>query len=311
MENINHYQAFCDWLSISYPRAVSPLSDVLALLQPLCSIDDFEESPRGRDKVLYQFGSLGTLFVTVEDTYHNLSFSGSLLASIRQSNIEREFILSLSSGPYNITRLDAAYDVPIAGGFVISQLQRRFPSGTVKLAKRERKLRYDLSDFSGSRTGTVYFQDKRYQGNVKLRIYDKALQLLEVHDQVIPATTRYELTVGRGATLNDFVDPTSLFWHYMPSEVLQRPTGLLVKPWKPSGRVSYDNPLYEYLPPTDYETLRTLIQNSIALQHLVGKCLRVNGGDKLLLREIGKLLHTESRSDWSESSRGDTERPSG
>lgn len=285
MVNIDYFKVFSDWLSISHGASTTPLTEVLAYLDSLGLVT---EIPKGRDLTLYDVSDHGTLFVTQKDHYCNMSFSGGLLSGLRRQPEYRDFVLALGSSPYNITRLDAALDVPIPTPRVIQNIEAGYPSGYADLVGHSRKLQYILSNVSGVRTGTVYFQDKRYQGNVKLRIYDKQNEVSEKLGSNIPPTTRYELSIGRGASLSDFQDPTSMFWHYMPEKLLKRPPELLTKKWSPVERVSYDAPTESLK--TDYETLRYLIQHSVSLRHLVDKCLTVNGGDRLLLREVETAL---------------------
>lgn len=285
MVAINYLRPFCDWLSISFAASRSPLTDVLAVLNRLGVV---EECPKGRDKTLYDISNVGTLFVTHDDRYHNFSFSGGVLSSLRRLPEFRDLIIALASSPHNITRFDATMDVPVPTPIIIKNFRKSFPDGSVEVCGHKRQIQL-VSNFLGdASTGTVYFQNKSYQGNVKLRVYDKQREVLDKLNVEIAATTRYELSIGRGASLRDFQDPTSIFWHYMPETVLKRPSDVLCEPWSPAERVDYDDKIESHT--TDYETLRYLIENSVSLRHLVDRCLSVQGGDALLLREVQKAL---------------------
>jgi len=285
MISINYLKPFCDWLSISFAASRSPLTDILATLNALSVVN---ERPKGRGKTLYDVPDVGTLFVTHDDRYHNFSFSGGLLSALRRLPEFRDVILALASSPHNITRFDATMDIPVPTPIVVKNFRKSFPDGSVEICGHKRHMQF-VSDFVGdSSTGTVYFQNKSYQGNVKLRVYDKQREVLDKLGIDISPTTRYELSIGRGASLRDFQDPTSIFWHYMPETVLKRPPDVLCKPWSPAERVDYDEKIEPLT--TDYETLRYLIENSVSLRHLVDRCLSVRGGDALLLREVKKAL---------------------
>ncbi len=281
---INYLTPFSDWLSISYPTSCSPHHDILSYLS---SLDLFGYSEMGRGKELYQGALGGTCFITSKDNYVNLSISGGVLSRAREAGTLHEFQSLLSSAPHNVTRLDAAYDVPVPGHKVISGIQSKFPQGTVEIAGKVRKLQYLLDQNSaGQYTGTVYFQSKSYKGTIKLRVYDKAHEQLEKSSVTIPPTTRYELTVSRGASLRDFACPDSIFWHFLPQGLLPKPNG--VPSWSPTERIDYDQHSISRV--TDYERLKYFIQNSPALVELVRKASQVNGGSVLLEREIKSLL---------------------
>lgn len=286
---IKHFEVFADWLSISYAASQSPISEILSFLGQLTTVD---ELPKGKDKTLYQVSDAGTMFVTHKDSYHNFSFSGGLLAALRRLPDYRDFILALASRPHNITRLDAAFDVPVDMPLVLKNIRKVYSSGYAEICDHHRKIQYHLSDRDGVTTGTVYFQNRTYQGNVKLRVYDKKEEVFDKHGEDIPPTTRYELSIGRGASLADFQNPTSIFWHYMPEDLLRPPSDVLIKPWSPTERVAYDDVDENHT--TDYETLRFLIQNSASLRSLVDRCLSVNGGAELLVREVQSAVSSKN-----------------
>ncbi len=127
---------------------------------------------------------------------------------------------------------------------------------------------------------------------MKLRVYDKINEILDGNPSLVGALkgkrhTRYELTVSKGASLDDFARPDSIFWHYMPHVLLKPPEGLSVAPWKPTERVEYDS-----VPPshiTDYERLRVFLEESSTLRQLVAQSHQINGGLSLLHRIIDQL----------------------
>jgi len=290
MSSTNYYRVFADWLSISYAASCSPYSEILALLSEL---HDYTERPKGKDKTLYEFPNIGTLFVTHTDSFHNFSFSGGLLKSLKDFNMFRSFLITLGSHPHNITRLDAALDVPIAGHIIMGNIKRAYPSGYAEICGTKRKIQYITSHIDGVQTGTTYFQSKGYSGYVFLRVYDKADEAFVKSGVELPPTTRYELTAKRGASLRDLENPMSLFWHYMPDKVLKCPPHLQIPAWSPAERVEYDD--IEESSPTDIETLRYLVENSSALQQLVKQAQSINGGDFILLRAVETALGVKSR----------------
>lgn len=281
---INYLKPFCDWLSISYPSSCSPHSDLISFLNQYVL---FGYTDLGKGKESYKGLDGGSVFVTSKNGYCNVSISGSVLGKCREAGAVRDLISILALAPHNITRLDAAYDVPIAGHKIIKGIQSKYPDCYVELATRIRRLQYVLDqDRSGNFTGTAYFQNRSYKGTVKLRVYDKTHQMFHEFGESIPTTTRYELSVARGASLRDFSDPTSLFWHFLPESLLQKPEG--VASWRATERINYDD--YADSLSTDYEKLRFLIQNSPALLEIAKRANSVNGGSVLLEREIRAML---------------------
>lgn len=282
--SINYLKPFADWLSISYPSSCSPHLDVLSLLH---SIEPMGYSEMGGGKELYKTLTGGSCFITSKESYTNLSISGSILNSSRGAGALRELESLLGSAPHNITRLDIAYDTPIPGEQTISNIQRAYPTGYAKLAGRHRQMNYNLSQLDKGRyTGTAYFQTRSYRGTVLLRVYDKAWEQLQAQDVTIPPTTRYELTLHRGASLRDFSQPDAAFWHFLPEGLLKRPA--CVPEWSATERINYDEHNSDRA--TDYERLKFLIQNSPALLQLAEKAASVTGGSLLLEREVRALV---------------------
>jgi hypothetical protein len=286
----NYLIPFADWLSISYPTSLSPHLDLVAFfntLSPLIYTD------MGGSKQLYKSINGGSIFITSRDNYVNVSISGTILDSARQSGQYTELQTILSSSPYNITRLDCAYDVPLAGSLSIDRIETLYPSGIAVVAGRPRQMQYITTKLnSTTRTGTVYFQNTKYKGTVKLRVYDKANEVYEKQNQFIRPTTRYELSIARGASLKDFHNPASAFWHFLPVELLKRPQDLSIKPWVATERINYDE--YSKMEITDYARFKFLIENHPALLELINAAKLIHGADVLFTRHIIDSLNTDA-----------------
>lgn len=285
------FEPFSDWLSISFPASLSPYNAILDLLG---SVQPFRATPKGKDKMLYIFDS-GTLFVTYTDSYHSFSFSGGVLSLLRGTALALDLMAILRSAPSNITRLDAAIDIPLPGHMVLSGIRSKFPDGTCEIAGHPRNMFHVISNdrvHVGQTTGTTYFQSKGYSGYISLRVYDKVHELVTKTPELLSSLrskslTRYELTVCKGASLDDFARPRDMFWHYLPEGLLNRPSGVTVRPWKPCERVSYD--AVSSFEETDYERLRAVLEGSVSLRMFVQQATRTNGGLNLLHRVIDQL----------------------
>ena len=153
--NTKYLEPFADWLSISFPTSQSPHMDILSLISSHTPLTYVE---LGGGKELYKTERDGTVHITSKDNYVNLSLSGSILAAARSLSFLTELETLCSSSPYNITRLDIAYDVPIAGHLVLSSIQRTYPTGYANVAGRERQLQFITNQLdSKTQTGTAYF----------------------------------------------------------------------------------------------------------------------------------------------------------
>ena len=118
-------------------------------------------------------------------------------------------------------------------------------------------------------------------------MYDKAFEALN-RSEIASPTTRYELTIKRGASLRDLVNPTDLLFNYLPVELLSPPKSLIVKPWKPVERASYDPPDISFI--TDYEKLKSILESHPGLNTLIEYACTMNGGSKLLTQYIEKTI---------------------
>ncbi len=297
MDLIDYNTVFSDWLSITFPASTCPYDEILQIFSqsgPL--VEQFS----GRDEIRYKIGDSGSCKILSKDHYINFSISGSTLRSIESKGLQRDFHLTLGRSASNISRLDASIDYPLPGAPVIASFKQRFPDSEIAFSKKLRKIIYQTDLVNGQETGTAYFQKKNYRGHVKIKAYDKAHQLNEAMYEAcgvrpFPSRFRYEISIGRGASLADFADPTRVFWHYMPKSILRPPEGLLIAPWKPTERVSLDDAVQKHT--TSIEELRYYLENSITLRQLLSKVSSVHGGERELLKLVSRECDLLSRRD--------------
>ena len=287
--NINYYKPFCDWLSISYPTSVCPESELLSFIS---SVTLLEQTSSNNSKETYksETGSVHlNRYNTPTSSSVGISMSGTIIRSIREAGLFNEFVMILGSAPYNITRLDAAIDIPLAGNHIIAGIQRLYPNNIALIRGRPRTLNFIVNSInSPETTGTVYFQDSKYGGHINLKVYDKQHQAAQKLDMSISPTTRYELSVNRGASLSDIVNPAHVLFHYLPSELLSAPNGITILPWKPTERISYDTNLKGSI--TDYQEFKNVLEHHPGLSTLIDHSLSFNGGSELLLRHIKQRI---------------------
>lgn len=222
--SINYLSPTPDWLSISFSSMFSPFMELDSFLSQL-GISSHTDSHK---KSLYKFIDGGSCYCLLEADYHNFSFSGSLLGKIRELNLLNEFVSVLLEHPSNITRLDIAFDMPVAFTTYYAKLKALYPTGTVQVLGHSRNSQVILSNCprTNDLTGTYYFQTSSYKGNTKIKVYDKSFEVYQRTGNIIPSTTRIEITLSRSVSLKDFVKPSSAFWHHLPSDLVERPSGV-------------------------------------------------------------------------------------
>jgi len=285
----NYYVPFCDWLSISHSASDTPANEFLAFVQCISPLTTDVDQ---KYKEIYK-SAIGSICVNRSATSVSISISGGILSSIRESGKLNEMAQILGSTSYNITRLDAAIDIPLSGVYSISRVRRLYPKGLATLSGRPRNILYVLNPLHDKTdTGTVYFQNKSYKGHIFLRMYDKAFESLN-RSIAIPPTTRYELTIKRGGSLRDFINPTDLLFNYLPVELLSAPSTLTVKSWKPIERSKYDIPIESHI--TDYEQFKSILESHPGLNTIIEYACTVNGGSSLLTRYVEKCINLNAK----------------
>jgi hypothetical protein len=280
----NYYEPFCDWLSISHTASTSPANELVAFINSIIPLTTDVDQ---KYKEVYKSGN-GSIHINRFSTSISISMSGGILSAVRESGLLNELTMILGSTSYNITRLDAAIDIPLSGISSLSRVRKLYPKGIATLSGRLRNLLYVLNPLNDkTETGTVYFQNKSYKGHIFLRMYDKAFEALN-RSIVIPPTTRYELTIKRGASLRDLINPTDLLFNYLPTELLSSPKTLIVKPWKPIDRSKYDVEVESLI--TDYEQLKSILESHPGLNTIIEYACTLNGGSSLLTRYVEKCI---------------------
>lgn len=228
----------CDWLDVTYAPDNTPELAVLDVLQ-LAGAECLNSDDNG---AAWRVGD-GIFKLQWKSMFHRFSASGAVLEHLRMQGLYMAYLSALSESPHAITRLDAAHDVLTDAAPVISKLRKRYPHecNLSRKALRTKSILEARSD--GKESGTWYVGHKS-KGRITARVYDKQLQMLNVHGVTIPATARYELTFKKdvGATLRDAAEPERIFWNYASPVLLKRPAG--VPDWSSGWALGwhYDKP---------------------------------------------------------------------
>lgn len=275
----------CDWLDVTYAPDNTPeraVFEVVQAAQAECRSNDGSGS-------VWVLGR-GVLKVDYKRGFARFSASGAFLDGLREAGLFMDYLSALSEAPHNVTRLDAAYDVPKDAPPILRALHRKYPRECRLTRKALRTKRILDTREDGQDTGTFYI-GHRQQGMVTARVYDKQWERLQAGDPIPLPLTRYELTFRRAvkATLRDAAEPDRIFWHFSTPLLLKRPEGVpeWVSGW--GGGWSYQRdktPLAA--------VLKQRIESSAELQALAA--LSVQAGceewaQQLLARVFEKHLH--------------------
>lgn len=248
---------FCDWLDITAPpdegeRLGPALGALLCEAGAMKLTDDLYELNGGKVKLGYMRG------------VYRVSISGNCIQLLVPMGYWGNVLSLIADGPHRVTRLDAAMDIGLDGADAIELMQGAYPRGLVRLSQRPIKVTEMLSTRSDGRKTGTWYAGHRSGAEITCRVYDKAFQLLETRGEVCPPRTRAELTVRRGATLRDAMEPERLFWHYMSPAILSRPTD--VPEWSSGWAEGWTMERIELLPA---QALKRRIEQSPELAALI------------------------------------------
>lgn len=210
----------CDWLDVTHSIDDTPLSEVRLLLL------SWDAEAAGPD--FFRVGDGGAVKLEKRGTFTRVSLSGGAVSWLRSTGNWLSMLGLLASSPHRVTRLDAAYDVPVDGADVIAAMRRRFRSGEVRLGRKALKTTCLLAVRPDGRETGTWYAGHRSNARATARVYDKAWERLQKAGVAVPPCTRYEVTVKKdyGATLRDAAEPERLFWHVAAPALLEAPEGV-------------------------------------------------------------------------------------
>ena len=223
---IEQTSVFADWLDVT----CSPESSFIESVQYALDSMGGSISSLTREPIIYQLGK-GSVRLQRSKFFHKVGVSGAALSYLRSIKKLDYLLCVINENPHSITRLDASLDALQDGADVFAYFQKRF-SKTSRYPSLTRKTvtpSYfsSLRESDGRTTGTVNIGGYR-NTKVSARIYDKQHEALQKRGEILPCTTRYELTVRKDMqpSLRDVSDHTAIFWHYMGKTLLKRPDGI-------------------------------------------------------------------------------------
>lgn len=274
----------CDYLDVTYAPNNTPEHSVFGVIQSAlaeCKTSD------GSGSLWFLNG--GALKIEYKRNYARFSASGAFLDGLRLAGVFMDYLSALSEAPHNVTRLDAAHDVPTDSPPILKALHKRYPRECAMTRKALRTKRILDTREDGKDTGTFYIGHHQ-KAMVTARVYDKQWERLRAGDPIPLPLTRYEITFRKGikATLRDAAEPERLFWQYGEILLLKRPSG--VPEWSSGwgGGWSYQQ---EETPLAG--VLKARIESSAELQALAALAVQANceeWAQQLLARVFEKHL---------------------
>lgn len=277
---------FCDWLDVTFSPTSNPREELRLLLRNLGYITD--SFATDREMWMPPDPSFrGCLISEVKNNSHaRISVSGGFLHFLRHSGQLQNFLALMSDYPHRVTRLDAAVDVFEDAPKILRSLRRKYPRSCHLNRQRSTRCHYLLSSRDdGQLSGTMYV-GHRSRARVTARVYDKSLEALEKRSELLPPTTRYELTFRDGlASLWDALNPSGIFWAHATA-LLSPPA--VVPEWIPDrdGGWSYQRP--SVLPAVQ---LRDLVSFSSDLNKMLSLADELGlEGKNLLMHELAKRV---------------------
>lgn len=209
-----------DWLDVTYAPDNTPEAAVLKVVQ----FANAECVTTDHTAAVWRLNH-GTLRIEYRSRFARFSASGSFLDGLRFAGQFEQYLSALSEAPHHVSRLDAAYDVPVDTPPILKALNRHYPRECALTRKALRTTRFLETRTDGKESGTWY-AGHRQKGMVTARVYDKQLEREKRGDPIPQPLTRYEITFRRQvkATLRDAALPERIFWHFAGPLLLKRPT---------------------------------------------------------------------------------------
>lgn len=215
---------FCDWLDVTFSPSDAPYPALNRLL--LDAGFDVESTDRSVFVYSHESSAQGKLVMGSNRGTFRVSASGAICSTLRRLGIWHDYLSELASSPHKVTRLDAALDLRVDGADLVQVMRDRYPSGEVNLRRKAVRTSVILEVRADGRESGSWYAGRRSRARFTARVYDKALEALSKRGEILPPTTRIEITAAgsdAGATLRDAAQPSALFWHVASPAIVAAP----------------------------------------------------------------------------------------
>ena len=250
------------------------------------------ESVKGQgSRTAYAAGD-GILLVECSSKFHKASVSGGAIRHLTTLNLFRDYVNVLGTVGHNITRLDAAVDLSTDAPLFLRGLEARYPDDLFYFGRKSSQITrlYSVRLSDSVLTGTWYI-GHRSKARITARVYDKQHEALQKRGELLPPTTRIELTFRKdfNCSLYDVLMPKSLFYTHASPKILSKPINECIPIWEPKGLVPWvSTPRNHKL---ELQQFDQYVSNSPELINLarVGSQFGENG-EAVILRHFSRLL---------------------
>lgn len=279
----------CDWLDVTYSPIDCPYPELNLML--LSAGFGVARDTGGSRCYLPPAGVRGMLRIDHRVKFARVSISGGACASLRSMGLWEQMLMVLGGSPHKVTRIDAALDLPVDAADVIAALCARYPDGKVNLSRKALPVTRMTQTRDDGRESGSYYVGRMTKARFTARVYDKSLEALAKRGEVLPTTTRFEVTACKdsGATLRDAALPSAIFWHIASPAFLSRPEGVAM--WVPDDDQGWSAPKREFSPA---ETLKRRVESSAELEAFLAVADSMGAsGRAYLLNLISRKLSAE------------------
>lgn len=289
-------KVICDWLDVTIPPAPDLYQDIYDYVLPVAADIQLNNT---KTSVTLTDCDRGTFKFIKQQKYYKFSISGRFLNTLRAHELFHGVVERMSTVPYKVKRLDAAYDIPVPYPEFLKKLRRKYPDKKVSFLRKS----LDVTEFSrwrpdGSPCGT-YYVGFRSHAAITSRIYDKQWELLETRGEEIPPTTRIEMVFGGGikASLSDALDPSRIFFCFS-GPIIKKPSGSVVGNWWPDAPDQFKIKKHE---PDWARKIDYLLENALVLKELERFACKMTpskeNAQKYLMRRLNERFsfHLETK----------------
>ena len=295
MTNLSHTEPFCDYLNVTCRPDNSFMDELSCFLDVVSCAVSFKD----HEKTIVSVGK-GKIVLLQKTKFHSASASGSAISYLRNVGAFEDYLSVLADVPHKVTRLDVAVDVALDAPLMLRKLEKAYPDDRVSFTRKALKVTrlYSARDSDGQQSGSWYAGN---YGKARLtaKVYDKQLEAFEKRGEILPPTTRIELTFAKdfGCSLRDAFMPASLFYtHSLPVLKANRKYDA----WVSHGEGWTGTPPDTKL---DWEIYKRRLDNSPEIASLVELAAKLGPtGKVLLMRDFETHLDNAFRDYLSEAS---------
>lgn len=263
-----------DWLDVTYSPNDSPFPDFRVFLLG-CMFGAVNTIDSG--KFIFRSPDLrGVIKISESSKFVRFSISGACIDHLISLGAWDECLSILASSPHNITRLDICLDVECDGADLVQSMRDMCTAGHVNLGRKSISTAVILSTRGDGRETGTWYAGRGSSSRLTARVYDKAYQMLQRHNLVIPGRGRIELTFSKypGITLRDASVTDPLFYHGASPALIVKPDS--VPSWVPC---EYDYSWSRVLdPPTPSQVIKRRLEHSAEFESLVSLAVTFTGG---------------------------------